>query len=86
VVLLLALLSALMSILYFRAAWEYGAKYQGLDHTRIVAVQNLVCFGAAIVLSTLAVVRHSRPLALSANFLLFATLSWCAFPYLGELP
>ena len=75
-----------LNILYFQGSWEYGLKYQGPEHTEIVALENLVGFGLALVLAVTALAKGSRPLALSANLFLFVLLSWCAFPYLGELP
>lgn len=84
----LALVVALgaLNFLYFQGAWEYGIEYQGLEHTKIVAIENLVGFGTATAIAIIALVKGSRPLTLVANLFLFMLLSWCAFPYLGELP
>lgn len=75
-----------LNTLYFQSSWKYGLKYQGPEHTKIVALENLIGFGLALVLAVIALAKGSRPLALSANLFLFILLSWCAFPYLGELP
>jgi hypothetical protein len=75
-----------LNIMYFHNAWEYGVKYQGPEHTKIVAIENIVGFSIAMVIAGVALVKGSRSLAYIANFLLFVLLSWCAFPYLGELP
>jgi hypothetical protein len=82
---LVAVLGAL-NIMYFESAWEYGMKYQGQDHTKIVAIENIVGFSIAAAIAIAALVKGSRPLAYAANLILFILLSWCAFPYLGELP
>jgi len=86
VVLISALLFAAFNAYYFSQAWSYGYKYQGEFHTRVVAAENLVGFASLIVLAYLGVSRKSKMLQYSANLLLFLLLSWCAFPYLGELP
>jgi len=85
---ILALVTALgvLNIFYFQSSWEYGVKYQGSEHTKIVAIENAVGFGIAIAISVVAFTKGSRSLVYTANLLLFVLLSWCAFPYLGELP
>lgn len=75
-----------LNILYFKFSWDYGLKYQGETHTKIVAIENLVGFGTAVLVGSFALGKNSRHLALFANLFLFMLLSWCAFPYLGELP
>ena len=85
-VLVVSLALAAMSALYFVSAWDYGVRYQGLEHTRIVAAENAI--GLVVVLS-LALVGFrlgAVKAQLAAYFLIFAMLSWCAFPYLGEAP
>ncbi len=77
---------AFLNTLYFKSSWDYGVKYQGLEHTRIVAMENAIGFGLLTVVAVIALVTDSRKLAYAANLLLFVLLSWCAFPYLGELP
>ncbi|MEY4667573.1 MAG: hypothetical protein RL518_272 [Pseudomonadota bacterium] len=82
---LVAVLGAL-NIIYFQNAWEYGVTYQGPEHTRIVAIENMMGFGAALGMAFVATAKKSSSLAYSANLFLFVLLSWCAFPWLGELP
>jgi len=86
IVLGLVVFIGVFNILYFHSSWEYGIKYQGQVHTNIVAIENLIGFGLVLALAVFALVKKSRQLANTANFLLFVLLSWCAFPYLGELP
>ncbi|NVJ51548.1 MAG: hypothetical protein HWE11_14250 [Gammaproteobacteria bacterium] len=86
IILALVVFFGVLNIIYFQSAWEYGIKYQGPEHTKIVASENLVGFTVALAISVVALAKKSRPLAYAANFLLFMLLSWCAFPYLGELP
>ncbi len=85
-VLIIASLFSVLSIIYFWGFWEYGVKYQGKMHTQVVAAENIVDFIALVVLAYLGMSRKSKVLQYSANLLLFLLLSWCAFPYLGELP
>lgn len=75
-----------LNILYFYGAWDYGTKYQGILHTQTVASENAVGFLVALFLSGWGVVKKSQFVTYLANLLLFVLLSWCAFPYLGELP
>ena len=86
IVLGLVAIWGLLNALYFQAAWEYGVKYQGPEHTKIVAIENVVGFSLAMAIAVVAQVKSSKSLALVANLALFVLLSWCAFPYLGELP
>ena len=74
-----------LDFLWIVNAWEYGNEYQGSQHTKIVALENILGFGIVLILSLLALKSHSRTLAFAANLGLFTLLSWCAFPYLGEL-
>ena len=86
IVLSLVLVFGILNLLYFLSAWEYGIKYQGFGHTKIVAVENLVGFGIALLMAVIALNKRSKLLSLTTNLFLFVVLSWCAFPYLGELP
>ncbi|WP_337658273.1 hypothetical protein, partial [Sphingorhabdus sp. Alg231-15] len=65
---------------------DYGIRYQGELHTQIVAIENIVSFAIVTGLAIYAHLRKIRTGTLLANFSLFTLLSWCAFPYLGELP
>jgi hypothetical protein len=86
VILYTALLLSVFSIFYFWNSWEYGLKYQGESHTKIVAVENLVGLISLVLLAYLGISRESKVLQLSANLYLFLLLAWCIFPYLGEMP
>ena len=81
-----ALVFSVLSIIHFSESWDYGVKYQGEAHTKIVAVENFVGFICLLVMAYLGVRNNSKVLQYSANLFLFLLLSWCAFPYLGELP
>lgn len=85
VCILIAVFAAL-SVWYFHGSWSYGVQYQGAAHTRVVAAENIVGFGVALSISLWSLVRKSPPATYLANLFLFTLLSWCAFPYLGELP
>ena len=86
IVLMSALLFAALNAYYFTQAWNYGYKYQGKFHTKVVAVENFVGFIALVVMAYFGMYKNSKKLQNSANLLLFLLLSWCAFPYLGEMP
>ena len=81
---------ALLNLKYFWGAWDYGLKYQGELHTQIVAIENVVGFSIALAISIWSLKNKNKNkntvASYVANFILFALLSWCAFPYLGELP
>jgi len=86
IVLALVIILGALNILYFQIAWEYGVRYQGPEHTRIVAIENAVGFSVVMVIAVISLAKKSRRLAFVANIFLFLLLSWCAFPYFGELP
>ncbi len=86
IILITAVLFSTLSLLYFWGSWEYGIKYQGELHTKIVAVENIVGFIGLLVLAYLGVIKKSKSMQYSANLYLFLLLTWCAFPYLGEVP
>jgi hypothetical protein len=81
----LIIIFSLLSILYFWSSWNYGYQYQGEFHTNIVAIENFIGFSFTLAISLWALKNKNTAAAYLANFLLFALLSWCAFPYLGEL-
>lgn len=86
IILSLVVALAALNMLYFNGSWSYGTKYQGMEHTQIVALENIIGFSMALLLSAWSHFKKSRAGTYAASFLLFALLSWCAFPYLGELP
>lgn len=86
ITILLIVFSATLNLWYFYSAWLYGTKWQGLEHTQIIAIENIIGFGVAVLLSTWSHFRKSQAGTYAANLLLFILLSWCAFPYLGEMP
>lgn len=82
---LISIISSL-NVMYFIYAWNYGLKYQGDVHTIVVALENIIGFGLAMIIAIVAHVKKSKAGTYLANFIMFLLLSWCAFPYLGELP
>lgn len=86
VVFVSALFFTALNAYYFSQAWSYGYKHQGEFHTNVVAAENLAGFASLIALAYFGISKNSKMLQNSANLLLFLLLSWCAFPYLGELP
>lgn len=86
IVISLIIIFALLDITYFWGSWEHGYQYQGPFHTQIVALENIIGFSSTLAISIWALKNKSIIATYIANFLLFVLLSWCAFPYLGELP
>lgn len=81
-----SLFLCVLSVLYFCHAWKFGVQYQGVRYTIIVIIENLLGFLELVVLSYRGMKKKSAVLQYSANLLLFLLITWCAFPYLGELP
>jgi len=77
---------SLLNIIYFWNCWIYGTRWQGAFHTRTVALENLVGFAAVLVFLVVGKRRFPRHYLYASHLLLFILLTWCAFPYLGELP
>jgi hypothetical protein len=80
-----ALLSALTPLAFF-LEWTDGLNYQGLHHTVALLIANLLWLGLLWWSTVRAARRHSFAGNLLTHWILFAWLSWYAFPYLGELP
>ena len=85
IVLALILVFGFLNFLWIWVAWEHGLKYQGNLHTTVIAIENFLSFTFVLVLSLLSLRHKSLFLAQAANLVLFVVLSWCAFPYLGEM-
>jgi hypothetical protein len=83
---LLAVLTAL-SGMWFVGGWKLGLQYQDARYTRLVCAVNCVWVAS---LWAMFIYNWRRAPSFRANLLLhwimFAWLSWYAFPYLGELP
>jgi hypothetical protein len=77
---------ALLSVVYLANAWDVGARFQGATHTRIVVEENAVGLIVVLFLAVIGLRPRAQQSQIAALFLVFAMLSWCAFPYLGELP
>jgi hypothetical protein len=86
IILVLVVAFAALSAWYFDESWQYGIQYQGSWHTKVVALESVVGFGATLLIAIWATAKQSKFATYLANLLLFVLLSWCAFPYLGELP
>jgi hypothetical protein len=83
---LFALLAAL-SVVYFALSWKWGLQYEGPQFTAVICLINIAWVAFLIV----ALHRGSKNNAafgtsIFIQWMLFAWLSWCAFPWLGELP
>ena len=76
----------IVSAIYLVGSWPYGVRWQGLSHTIIVTAVNIVGLSVVAALAWLGFRQGSKPVQREAYFVMFAMLSWCAFPWLGELP
>jgi len=80
------LVISVLDIWWFVTAWDYGLKWQGLDYTKLVALENIIGFSLLLLLTSWAVNKGNKSGLYAANIGLFILLTWCAFPSLGELP
>ncbi|KLN61718.1 hypothetical protein WH96_05210 [Kiloniella spongiae] len=85
VVIFLILAFAFLNLLYFLNSWDLAVKYQSYDYALFIALENGVGFLLALTMGLAGHIKKSRRLTLTANLTLFILLSWCAFPYLGEM-
>ncbi len=67
-------------------SYDYGTRYQGETHTILVVVVNVSLFLLLIASSWIAWQRQSEILTRVNSLGLLVLLSYCAFPYLGEMP
>jgi hypothetical protein len=75
-----------LSVPWFVLGWKFGLQYQGADYVRRVCGLNalwITAVGLTFLLSWKRSPNFGASLVL--HWVLFAWLSWYAFPYLGEL-
>jgi len=85
-ILLATLVMIVLDIIYFLTSWDYGIRYHGARHTKIVALENVIGLAVQLGLAYWGMKKDLKYVQYSANLLLFLLLSFCIFPYLGELP
>jgi hypothetical protein len=78
-----AALFATLTIAWFVSSWGDVRNY---DAAPIVVLENALGAGLVLALSIVGLLRGSKQSQVAAYFGIFAMLSWCAFPYFGELP
>ena len=74
-----------LTVFYFIFAWPDGAKYQGITYTVAICVVNLLWVGLLWILLRQGIRTPSFLGNILFHWMLFAWLSWYAFPWLGEL-
>lgn len=84
-VILLGICTVLMFYWFF-ADWSFAVRYHGGPYVHGVLVINAVWLVILWVIWILGWPNSSFYGNLFWHWALFAWLSWCAFPYLGELP
>ncbi len=77
---------SILTIVYFATGWKDGLHYQGAHQTIAVCGINALWLAALWWAVVHAWRRPSFRANLLSHWLLFASLGWYAFPYLGELP
>jgi hypothetical protein len=84
---ILFVLLTLLSILYFAVSWHWGLQFQGPQFTAVICSINVAWIGF-LAIAFLRCSKNTPAFATSLfiQWMLFAWLSWCAFPWLGELP
>jgi hypothetical protein len=79
----IATLTAL-TVLDFSIEWKHGVEFHGPQYTTTVALINVVWLGLLWWVAVRAWRQPSFKKILLTHWLMFAWLSWYAFPYLGE--
>lgn len=77
---------SILDIVDIYISYNYGLIYRGPTYTWIVILENLAIFLPTLLLAIYGLLKRSVFAAHLSIFALFAALSWCAFPYLGEMP
>lgn len=75
-----------LNVQYLINGWDLGLRYHGETHTNRVALINVFGFSLVLCLCIFGLIKKTRTAGYIANLMLFGLLSWCAFPYFGELP
>lgn len=75
-----------LTAFWFKTSWGYGMECQGERYTVIMLIINLAWIASLWSLIILCLRRPSFRTNLLLHWVLFAWLSWYAFPWLGELP
>ena len=83
VVLGAATLFATLNIAWFLFSWDEMRNYEVAP---VVVFENALGNGLILALSIVGFLHSSKQSQAAAYFGIFAMLSWCAFPYFGELP
>jgi hypothetical protein len=75
---------AALTVVDFSIEWKYGMRFHGLQYTITVAIINVVWVGLLWWVSVRAWRQPSFKTIILTHWLMFAWLSWYAFPFLGE--
>lgn len=73
-----------LNVLWFYKAWPYGLKFQGERFTIFIALINLLCFAAILLLAWLGGRCKNTIFLHIATLGFFIVLAFVAFPWLGE--
>ncbi len=75
-----------LSLYSLIGSWPYGVIYQGVFHTVVICIWNVICWFALFFLNRSNSIRQSYWSNYLFHWIFFAWLAWVAFPWLGELP
>lgn len=78
-------LTIFLSIVFLIFSFDNGFQYQGLQHTLFMYLYNSIFISGIIATYVINQRRPSANNSLLFKVLFFCWLSWCAFPWLGEL-
>jgi hypothetical protein len=79
--------ATVLSVPWFVLGWKFGLQYEGPHYTHQVCALNALWITALCIMLLRRWKRESTyGASLAVHWMLFAWLSWYAFPYLGELP
>jgi hypothetical protein len=76
---------SILTIVDFSVQWNRGIEYRGPQFTMVILAINLIWLTMLWWVTVRAVRQPSFKATLLTHWLLFAWLSWYAFPYLGEV-
>jgi hypothetical protein len=79
-------ITILLNVAWFVSGWKWGVQFEGMRYVRIVGITNAAWAALLVALFAVFRKRESFKKNLFLHWMLFAWLSWYAFPYLGELP
>ena len=82
---ILALFFIFLSLIFLVSSWDYGVRYQGVNHTVIIYLYNLISWVTLLVLFLFNKKYRNFTSSFLFHWVFFAWFGWVSFPWLGEL-